>query len=152
MPFNPTDEPNDIFETGQVEPYLGNTTAIDSTAIALDPADGNGDISALVWLATRAALLDVGRGLLVTGVAESVALTDGSTLSQSNRNTVWAGGGLAVVVLENIDLEAGEAVVSKATVDTTGGTISAVTSTLTKTFTPPVDPNALTIRGAKYYG
>ena len=151
MPFNPTDDPNDIFETGQVEPYLTDATAVDSTVVDLDLADGAGDLAGLVWIKDRESLFDIARLLLVKSQAVSSSLTNNSTLSPNGSNTSWEGVTLSIIPLADVDLDTGTVDIHQCEIDMTSNTISTITTTFEKQFTPPLDPETFTVQAAKYY-
>lgn len=151
MPFNPTDDPNDIFETGQVEPYLTDATAVDSTVVDLDLADGAGDLAGLVWIKDRESLFDIARLLLVKSQAVSSSLTNNSTLSPNGSNTSWEGVTLSIIPLANVDLGAGTVDINQCEIDMTAGTISTINKTLNKQFSSPTAPETFTVQAAKYY-
>ena len=151
MPFNPTDDPNDIFETGQVEPYLTDATAVDSTVVDLDLADGAGDLAGLVWIKDRESLFDIARLLLVKSQAVSASLTNNSTLSPNGSNTSWEGVTLSIIPLDEVDLDAGIVNINQCEIDMTASTISTINKTLNKQFSPPTAPETFTVQAAKYY-
>ena len=151
MPFNPTDDPNDIFETGQVEPYLTDATAVDSTVVDLDLADGAGDLAGLVWIKDRESLFDIARLLLVKSQAVSSSLTNNSTLSPNGSNTSWEGVTLSIIPLDEVDLDAGIVNINQCEIDMTASTISTINKTLNKQFSPPTAPKTFTVQSAKYY-